>query len=61
MRPLRWMDAALDQANLDSIAKADTVLLGRDSFDGFSSYWPFIPDAPHPRIRTRPRRGPSTR
>ncbi len=42
------MDAAFDQANLDSIAAADLVLLGRDSFDGFSSYWPFIADAPPP-------------
>jgi dihydrofolate reductase len=24
------------------------VLLGRDSFDGFSSYWPFVADAPEP-------------
>ncbi|MGC3955083.1 MAG: dihydrofolate reductase family protein [Propionicimonas sp.] len=42
------MDAAFDQANLDSISSADLVLLGRDSFDGFSSYWPFIADAPEP-------------
>lgn len=42
------MDAAFDQANLDSISAASTVLLGRDSFDGFSSYWPFIAGAPEP-------------
>lgn len=42
------MDAAFDQANLDDIAAADMVLLGRDSFEGFSSYWPFIADAPEP-------------
>ncbi len=42
------MDAAFDQANLDSISAADVVLLGRDSFDGFSSYWPFIAEAPEP-------------
>lgn len=42
------MDAAFDQANLDSIRAADMVLLGRDSFDGFSSYWPFVADAPEP-------------
>lgn len=42
------MDAAFDQANLDSISTAGTVLLGRDSFDGFSSHWPFIADAPEP-------------
>lgn len=42
------MDAAFDQANLDSISTADIVLMGRDSFDGFSSYWPFVADAPEP-------------
>lgn len=42
------MDAAFDQANLDSIRTADMVLLGRDSFEGFSSYWPFVADAPEP-------------
>ena len=42
------MDAAFDRANLDSIGAAGTVLLGRESFDGFSSYWPFIADAPEP-------------
>lgn len=43
------MDAAFDRANLDSISSADLVLLGRDSFDGFSSYWPFVADAPAPQ------------
>ena len=42
------MDAAFDQANLDSINDADMVLLGRDSFDGFSAHWPFVADAPEP-------------
>jgi dihydrofolate reductase len=42
------MDAAFDRANLDSIDTADMVLLGRDSFDGFSSHWPFVADAPEP-------------
>jgi len=40
------MDAAFDLANLQSISSADLVLLGRDSFDGFSGYWPFVADAP---------------
>lgn len=43
------MDAAFDRANLVSIGSADLVLLGRDSFDGFSSYWPFVADAPAPQ------------
>lgn len=48
------MDAAFDQANLDSIRAADAVLLGRDSFEGFSSYWPFIADAPEPADLSAP-------
>jgi dihydrofolate reductase len=42
------MDSAFDRANLESIESADIVLLGRESFDSFSSYWPFIADAPAP-------------
>lgn len=42
------MDAAFDRANLEDIQGADAVLLGRDSFDFFSAYWPFIADAPQP-------------
>ncbi|AXE40026.1 dihydrofolate reductase family protein [Acidipropionibacterium virtanenii] len=42
------MDAMFDQANLDSISVADVLLLGRDSFDGFSSHWPFVAEAPEP-------------
>lgn len=42
------MDGAFDRANLESIESANLVLLGRDSFDGFSSYWPFVADAPAP-------------
>lgn len=40
------MDEAFDKSNLESINAASTVLLGRESFDGFSAYWPFIADAP---------------
>jgi dihydrofolate reductase len=42
------MDAAFDRENLASIEAAGTLLLGRDSFAGFSEYWPFIADAPEP-------------
>lgn len=42
------MDGAFDGANLESIESADVILLGRASFDGFSSYWPFVADAPAP-------------
>ena len=40
------MDEAFDAYNLERIRHADTVLLGRTSFDGFSSYWPGVADAP---------------
>ena len=40
------MDAAFNAYNLERIRAAGTVLLGRSSFEGFSSYWPGIADAP---------------
>lgn len=48
------MDAAFDRENLAAIERADIVLLGRESFDGFSSYWPFIADAPPPEDPAAP-------
>jgi dihydrofolate reductase len=40
------MDEAFDAYNLERIRAAGTVLLGRVSFEMFSSYWPGIADAP---------------
>ena len=40
------MDAAFDAYNVERIRAAGTVLLGRKSFELFSSYWPGIADAP---------------
>jgi dihydrofolate reductase len=40
------MDEAFDAYNLERIRAAEVVLLGRTSFEGFSSYWPAIADAP---------------
>jgi len=40
------MDPAFDAYNLERIQAAGTVLLGTASFQGFSSYWPGIADAP---------------
>ena len=40
------MDEAFDAYNLERIRSADIVLLGRTSFEGFSSYWPGIVTAP---------------
>ncbi|HYO37938.1 MAG TPA: dihydrofolate reductase family protein [Geodermatophilus sp.] len=41
------MDAAFDAYNLERIRAAGTVLLGRRSFEVFSSYWPDVAGAPH--------------
>ena len=40
------MDEAFDAYNLERIQAAGTVLLGRTSFEGFSSYWPGIAELP---------------
>jgi dihydrofolate reductase len=40
------MDEAFDAYNLERIKAADLVLLGRNSFEGFSAYWPAISEAP---------------
>lgn len=46
------MDLAFDAYNRERIATAGTVLLGRTSYEGFSSYWPHIANAPaHPANR----------
>lgn len=40
------MDAAFDAYNLERMRTAGTIVLGRRSFEMFSSYWPMIADAP---------------
>ena len=40
------MDAAFDAYNLECMRSAGTILLGRRSFEGFSSFWPAVADAP---------------
>lgn len=40
------MDEAFDAYNLERMQSAGTVLLGRTSYDGFGSYWPFVVDHP---------------
>jgi len=40
------MDDAFDAHNLERIRSAGTVLLGRTSYEGSSSYWPHIADHP---------------
>ena len=40
------MDGSFDAYNLERIHSADVVLLGRASYEGFSSYWPGVASAP---------------
>jgi len=44
--PFAGMDRAFDAYNLERLEQATTVLLGRQTFAGFSSYWPRIAEAP---------------
>jgi dihydrofolate reductase len=39
-------DHGFDEYNAERLRAADTLLLGRTSFDGFKSYWPGIVDDP---------------
>jgi dihydrofolate reductase len=38
------MDEAFDAYNLERLRAADTLLLGRTSFEGFKGYWPSVAD-----------------
>jgi dihydrofolate reductase len=40
------MDGAFDAYNAERLRAADTLLLGRASFDGFKGYWPSVADDP---------------
>ncbi len=42
-------DAPFDDYNADRLRAADTLLLGRRSFEGFKGYWPSIADNPDAR------------
>jgi dihydrofolate reductase len=42
-------DEAFDAYNAERLRAADTLLLGRTSFDGFKSYWPPVADNPNVR------------
>jgi dihydrofolate reductase len=43
------LDPAFDAYNAERLRAADTLLLGRRSFDGFKSFWPSLADDPDPR------------
>jgi dihydrofolate reductase len=42
-------DDAFDEYNAERLRTADTLLLGRTSFEGFKSYWPPVADDPDAR------------
>jgi dihydrofolate reductase len=42
-------DDAFDEYNAERLRAADTLLLGRTSFEGFKSYWPPVADDPDVR------------
>lgn len=47
------MDESFDAYNLERLRTADTLLLGRTSYDGFRSYWPSVVDDPSATPTTR--------
>src|SRR5512133_1369600 len=40
------MDHTFDAYNAERLRAADTLLLGRNSYDGFRSFWPPVADDP---------------
>jgi dihydrofolate reductase len=42
-------DEGFDEYNAERLRAADTLLLGRTTFEGFKSYWPPLADDPHVR------------
>lgn len=47
------MDESFDSYNAERLRAADTLLLGRTSFEGFRSYWPGVADDPLAPATTR--------
>jgi len=46
----RWdypTDESFDAYNVERLRAADTLLLGRVSYDGFKSFWPSVADDPN--------------
>jgi hypothetical protein len=49
--PFEIMDEAFDGYNAERLRAADTLLLGRVSYDGFREFWPSVADDPNPSGR----------
>jgi dihydrofolate reductase len=48
----RWTypsDESFDAYNAERLRSADTLLLGRDSYEGFKGFWPSVADDPNAR------------
>jgi dihydrofolate reductase len=43
------LDEAFDAYNVERLRTADTLLLGRHSYDGFKGFWPSVADDPAPQ------------
>ncbi len=43
------LDDAFDAYNAERLRAADTLLLGRNSYDGFKGFWPSVADDPSPQ------------
>ena len=41
------MDQAFDAYNAERLRAADTLLLGRNTYDGFKGFWPYVADDPN--------------
>jgi dihydrofolate reductase len=41
------LDPAFDTYNLERLRAADTLLLGRTTYDGFKGFWPSVADDPN--------------
>ena len=44
-------DTTFSDYNVERLRAADTLILGRRSFEGFRDYWPRIADDPDPEAR----------
>lgn len=47
------LDESFDAYNVERLRAADTLLLGRTTYDGFKSYWPSVADDPRATPTTR--------
>jgi dihydrofolate reductase len=53
-------DESFDAYNAERLRAADTLLLGRTSYEGFKSYWPPVADDPDARPPCGRYRGSTT-